>query len=65
MTTKAVIMPIVVSKIRFRAKLTGLASACWVTVTHRKTTHIKNVPFSCPIQTENLIIGISRSDSTA
>ena len=55
----AVPIPIVVSNILSKANWTGLISFSCVTVTQRKTTHIKNVPCVCLRNTDNLIIGIS------
>ena len=60
--SKATTIPIVVSIIRSIAKARGLSSFPCVAVIQRKTTHIRNVPFSCFINTEKLIIGISKNE---
>lgn len=59
---KAITMPIVVSKIRAAPNDKGLSSFPCVTVMHRKTTHMRNVPFSRFIKTEKLMIGIRSTD---
>lgn len=59
---KAIIMPIVVSRIRAMPKDKGLSSFPCVTVMHRKTTHMRNVPFSRFIKTEKLMMGIRSTD---
>ncbi len=61
---KAITMPIVVSKIRATSKDNGLSSFPCVTVIHRKTTHMRNVPFSRFIKTEKLMMRIRSTDKT-
>jgi hypothetical protein len=59
---KAITIPIVVSKIRATPKDKGLSSFPCVTVMHKKTTHMRNVPFSRFIKTEKLMMGIRSTD---
>lgn len=44
-TIKEITIPNDVSTILFHAKYSGFVSLSWVIVTHKKTTHIRAVPF--------------------